>query len=253
MENRARSSSAPARASADRDDARSPQTAGAVGQRSRRPPTRAVVGGLLVALAAVGAFVLGTPGDPALTEYVVAARTIDPGARFDPSRPDDDRPRPASRSRRARVHRRELLGWVGLTRPDRRRPARASGRRRSGFVFAVRGVARARGRPRPRQPACVRRARGGARHVRERPRCRDPHRGEQCTRRADFEAHRPRRGHRGRRDPRPAGRSRRASRRARRESWRAHARAHRRCDGGRFLPASASRCRDGRAVKGDCR
>ena len=69
----------------DRDDARPPQTAGAVGQRSRRPPTRAVVGGLLVALAAVGAFVLGTPGDPALTEYVVAAHAIDPGARFDPS------------------------------------------------------------------------------------------------------------------------------------------------------------------------
>ena len=193
----------------DRDDARSPQTAGAVGQRSRRPPTRAVVGGLLVALAAVGAFVLATPGDPALTEYVVAAHAIDPGARFDPSDLTTTAlDLPPDLAALAYTDASTLAG-SDLTRPDRRRPARASGRRRSGFAVAVRGVARARRRPRPRQPACVRRARGGARHVRERPRCRDPHRGEQRTRRADLEAHRPRRGHRGRRDPRPSGRGRR--------------------------------------------
>ncbi len=67
----------------DRDDTRSPRTAGVVGQRRGHPPARALVGGLLVALAAVGAFVLATPGRGAVTEYVVAAHAIEPGARIE--------------------------------------------------------------------------------------------------------------------------------------------------------------------------
>jgi hypothetical protein len=67
----------------DRDDAPSSRTAGVVGQRTARPPTRAVVGGLLVAVAAVGAFVLATPADGPSAEYVIAAHALDPGARIE--------------------------------------------------------------------------------------------------------------------------------------------------------------------------
>ena len=67
----------------DRDDQRSPRTAGVVGQRRGRPPARALVGGLLVALAAVGGFVLATPSDGPVTEYVVVAHAIEPGERIE--------------------------------------------------------------------------------------------------------------------------------------------------------------------------
>ena len=65
------------------DGPRTRRTAGVVGPRSRRPPARAALGGLLVAVAAVGAFVLATPASGPSVEYVVAAHAIEPGARID--------------------------------------------------------------------------------------------------------------------------------------------------------------------------
>jgi hypothetical protein len=44
-----------------------------------------VVGGLLVAVAAVGAFVLATPKPPAVVAYVVAAHAVEPGTRLSTS------------------------------------------------------------------------------------------------------------------------------------------------------------------------
>ncbi|HTN81280.1 MAG TPA: SAF domain-containing protein [Acidimicrobiales bacterium] len=64
---------------AERDDASSGTTAGKVGGRRQGPPGRAVVGGLLIAVAAVGAFVIATPKGRPSSPYVVAAHAIDPG------------------------------------------------------------------------------------------------------------------------------------------------------------------------------
>ena len=66
----------------DREESRGKQVAGVVASRGRRPSGRAVVGGLLVAIAAVGAFVLATPPPPAAIRYVVAAHAVDPGTRL---------------------------------------------------------------------------------------------------------------------------------------------------------------------------
>ncbi|HMK10308.1 MAG TPA: SAF domain-containing protein [Acidimicrobiales bacterium] len=65
---------------AERDDASSRTTAGKVGRHRQGPPGRAVVGGLLIAVAAVGAFVVATPKGRPSSPYVIAARAIDPGA-----------------------------------------------------------------------------------------------------------------------------------------------------------------------------
>jgi len=67
------------------EDARARPTAGVVGTRSGRLPARAIVGGLLVAVAGVGAFVLAAPSDHSRAEYVVASRAIDPGERIEAS------------------------------------------------------------------------------------------------------------------------------------------------------------------------
>ena len=66
----------------DRDESRARQVAGVVGSRGRRPSGRAVVGGLLVAIAAVGAFVVATPQPHAAIRYVVAAHSVEPGTRL---------------------------------------------------------------------------------------------------------------------------------------------------------------------------
>ncbi len=60
-------------------------TAGVVRQPGARPPGRAVIGGLLVAIAAVGAFVLATPDESPALEYVVADHAVAPGTRLQPS------------------------------------------------------------------------------------------------------------------------------------------------------------------------
>jgi hypothetical protein len=66
----------------DRDATRSRRVAGVVASRGRRPSGRALVGGLLVAIAAVGAFVLATPTPHAAIRYVVAAHSVEPGTRL---------------------------------------------------------------------------------------------------------------------------------------------------------------------------
>jgi SAF domain len=64
------------------DDARSSSTAGVVGRRSRRLTGRAAVGGLLVALAGLGAFVIAMPDSGPAHRYVIAAHAIEPGTRI---------------------------------------------------------------------------------------------------------------------------------------------------------------------------
>jgi hypothetical protein len=53
-----------------------------VRSRGKHPSGRAVVGGLLVAIAALGAFVLATPKPRAAVEYVVATHAVEPGTQL---------------------------------------------------------------------------------------------------------------------------------------------------------------------------
>jgi hypothetical protein len=64
------------------DETRPRATAGVVGRRSRHLTGRAIVGGLLIASAGLGAFVIATPGTGPHERYVVAAHAIEPGARI---------------------------------------------------------------------------------------------------------------------------------------------------------------------------
>ena len=64
------------------DEERSRPVAGVVTSRGKHPSGRAVVGGLLVAIAAVGAFVLATPKPRAAIAYVVATHTVEPGTQL---------------------------------------------------------------------------------------------------------------------------------------------------------------------------
>jgi hypothetical protein len=66
------------------DEARPGATAGVVGRRSRHLTGRAIVGGLLVALAGLGAFVIARPDVGPEQRYVVSAHAIEPGARIGP-------------------------------------------------------------------------------------------------------------------------------------------------------------------------
>ena len=66
----------------DPDESRPRQVAGVVASRGRRPSGRAVAGGLLVAIAAVGAFVIATPRPHAAVRYVVSAHSVEPGTRL---------------------------------------------------------------------------------------------------------------------------------------------------------------------------
>ena len=67
----------------DRDDGGSTAVAGTVGRRNAGVPGRAAIGGLLVALAAVGAFVLAMPKHATPPGYVVTTHEVAPGARLD--------------------------------------------------------------------------------------------------------------------------------------------------------------------------
>jgi hypothetical protein len=65
-----------------RADGRARGVAGVVAARGRGPSGRAIAGGLLVAIAAVGAFWLATPKPRAGLAYVVAAHAVEPGTQL---------------------------------------------------------------------------------------------------------------------------------------------------------------------------
>lgn len=71
----------PEREVATRTDAAAAPTASEIRPRRRLPGNRAVVGGLLVALSALGVLAASTGGGPS-TAYVVAARDLSPGERL---------------------------------------------------------------------------------------------------------------------------------------------------------------------------
>ena len=64
------------------EDGRDARPAGVVRRRSRHLTGRALVGGLLIAVAGLGAFVLASPDAEPDQRYVVAAHAIEPGARI---------------------------------------------------------------------------------------------------------------------------------------------------------------------------
>ncbi len=61
------------------EDGRDARPAGVVRRRSRHLTGRALVGGLLIAVAGLGAFVLASPDAEPDQRYVVAAHAIEPG------------------------------------------------------------------------------------------------------------------------------------------------------------------------------
>jgi SAF domain len=69
----------------DRGEGRSSAMAGTVGKRNAGVPGRAAIGGLLVALAAIGAYVLAMPNHAAPPAYVVVTHEVAPGSHLDDS------------------------------------------------------------------------------------------------------------------------------------------------------------------------